>query len=373
MGAKCLLTAIELTTNDSTYCWKPVLASEDYKRITLFTDADVTDKPFSVVRDRIWQVLNEVSPEVLAVPGWGAVSSILALEWCIKYKVPAVVMSDSQECDEPRKLWKEIIKSIVVKKFSAGFVAGKPHIDYLTKLGMKSSRIYVGYDVVDNEHFFAGIEKVKNTQNDKELIPDKYFLNCSRFIREKNLHKLIDAYAIYSASCQINSWHLVIVGDGELRSLLEARIAKLGLESKIHLPGFKQYDELPFYYGHACAYVQASIRDTWALAINEAMASGLPVLVSNMCGCAQDLVRDGVNGFTFDPQDTKLLAELMGKISSDVELRNKMGQASREIISNWTPEVFAENLLKAAKTAKETPPPKCSLLDRVLLRALCYR
>ena len=77
------------------------------------------------------------------------------------------------------------------------------------------------------------------------------------------------------------------------------------------------------------------------------MAAGLPVLVSRACGCAPDLVQDGMNGFTFDPYDVEGLARLMVKMSSGEADLKAMGEASRRIIAEWTPEVFAQNLFKA--------------------------
>jgi len=82
------------------------------------------------------------------------------------------------------------------------------------------------------------------------------------------------------------------------------------------------------------------------------MASGLPVLVSEICGCANDLVQNGVNGFTFDPFDVEGLALLMLKMSSGQVDLEAMGAASRRIIDKWTPEVFARSLLQAIEAAR---------------------
>ena len=88
------------------------------------------------------------------------------------------------------------------------------------------------------------------------------------------------------------------------------------LAGAVILPGFRQYDELPAFYGLARAFVHASTTEQWGLVVNEAMAAGLPVLVSDRCGCAQDLVRNGVNGFTFDPCDVEELAGLMHRVAA---------------------------------------------------------
>jgi len=375
-GKVCDLTAIEFSAVDKTYAWEMVNGAEGFERETLFSDADYEGKSPNEVRRALWRALDKCNPAIVAIPGWATVPALLALAWCRHHNVPAILMSDSQEGDEPRTWWKEWVKSRVVKQFGAGLVGGTPHINYLSKLGVLHDRLYVGYDVVDNGYFSNGADLVRRNGpkfREKFSLPNHYFLSSSRFVEKKNLPRLIDAYALLKARNGTNARHLVVIGDGSLRPDLEVQIHKLGLTEQIHLPGFKQYDELPLYYGLADVYIQASTTEQWGLVVNEAMASGLPVLVSNRCGCGPDLVQEGVNGYTFDPYDVEALAELLAKISADRTALETMGQASRTIIANWAPETFAENLLKAAQTAKSQPLPDASWFDRVILKGLVHR
>lgn len=132
-------------------------------------------------------------------------------------------------------------------------------------------------------------------------------------------------------------------------------IEELHLQECVVLPGFKQYGELPVYYGLASCLILASTSETWGLVVNEAMASGLPVLVSKACGCCEDLVREGENGFSFDPLSVDEMAEKMRMISHGEYDLAKMGQASQEIIANWGCDNFARNLWRAAQCACERP------------------
>ena len=166
---------------------------------------------------------------------------------------------------------------------------------------------------------------------------------------------------------------MVLLGDGVLRPQLQAQIDHLGLKHYVHLPGFKQYDELPNYYGLANCFIHASTTEQWGLVVNEAMASGLPVLVSSRCGCAPDLVKEGHNGFTFDPYDINQLAGLMLKISSGQWDLVAMGQASQDIIADWSPQTFADNLSKAVEVALSSPLRKINFLDQTLFWALSRR
>ena len=158
----------------------------------------------------------------------------------------------------------------------------------------------------------------------------------------------------------------MIAGDGEERPLIEQILGENGVAHHVHLIGSKGYEELPSYYGLAEVFIHASTTEQWGLVVNEAMASGLPVLVSNRCGSAPDLVQEGVNGWNFDPSDQEQLTELMLKISSDSALRKEMGGQSREIIANWDPARFAQGVSSAVNAAWKAPKPKYGLMERLV-------
>src|SRR5439155_16698329 len=179
------------------------------------------------------------------------------------------------------------------------------------------------------------------------------------------LSGLLRGFAGYRKAAGPDPWDLVLLGDGPLRPEVDRLIGELGLTGAVHLPGFQQYPDLPTYYGLAGAFVHASTSEPWGLVVNEAMAAGLPVLVSDRCGCAPDLVADGVNGFTFAPQDHARLAGLMCRIAADPDRRLAMSRASRARIGPWGPERFADRLWAAAPAApaaphrRRGPPRRC--------------
>ena len=105
--------------------------------------------------------------------------------------------------------------------------------------------------------------------------------------------------------------------------------------------------ELGAYYGLASAFIHAPVVDQWGLVVNEAMAAGLPVLVSTGAGAAEDLVKEGVNGFTFDPSDAGAIADAMSRISRPEAALRQMGRKSSELVESWAPKRFAEGLWQA--------------------------
>jgi glycosyltransferase involved in cell wall biosynthesis len=326
--------------------------------------------------DALMKALDETAPDVLLLPGWGYPYVLSALAWALDRSVPAVVISDSTEIDKSRKRYQEAIKARVIRYFSAGLVAGKRSREYLVKLGMQNQRIFEGCDIIDNGHFEKGAQAARNNENsfrEKLGLPQNYFLSVNRLIPEKNLLYLLRAYHGYRSSGAPCDWHLVLVGGGKLRGEILRCRSELSLESHVLLAGQKSYEELPSYYGLANAFILASTAETWGLTVNEAMAVGLPVLVSKRCGCADDLIEEGTNGYTFDPSDIDALTDRMLEMAGGEYDLNAMGEAGRKIISRWTVEFCAENTLKAAETAMTVPRPKANVMDKFFLRVVQRR
>jgi glycosyltransferase involved in cell wall biosynthesis len=210
-------------------------------------------------------------------------------------------------------------------------------------------------------------------------LPQDYFLASARFVEKKNLSMLIQAYAEYRDRSQGTGgtdpgynagapWDLVLLGDGPLREAINNQLSTLNLQSHVHLPGFKPYDELPVYYALANAFVHASTTEQWGLVVNEAIASGLPVIVSNRCGCAPELVNG--NGFTFDPNNEhELTGRLLEMASLSDEERKHLGDNSYRIAANFAPERFCDGLECAASVAMEVPQKRFRIIDRTLLLA----
>ncbi len=344
---------VQLFFKDSSYEWASIDTS-----LLSFRTATVFDGVSNVIRKSrglkrgIAQFLNNLKPDVLVITGWGLPETMPALRWRKNNRVPAVLLSDSQERDAKRIFWKEFVKRRRVRLFDAAFVAGKPQARYAIKLGIRQDMVWFGSCVVDNDYFASASNEVESRESELRKqydLPEKYFLSVSRFIPVKNLIRLIDAYNGYLSQVE-DGWKLVLVGDGELMPEVQQHIKRLGLESMVVLPGFKQYADLPVYYGLASCHILASTSETWGLVVNEAMASGLPVLVSRVCGCAEDLVKDGVNGFVFDPFDIRELGRQMSEIASQPERAQAMGQCSQEIIKGFSCLWAARNLWECVRT-----------------------
>jgi glycosyltransferase involved in cell wall biosynthesis len=375
LSHKIDLIAIEFSLTDETYGWDLIQDFNAYRRVTLFSDKPIGMYASKTVSTRVKNVLDELNPHVVVIPGWDAPAALIALQWCLETGTPSVLLSDSQKSDQKRVWWKEFVKGRIVQLHSTGFVGGSQHITYLESLGMPKSRIFAGCDVVDNDYFAAAAEaaRLEESTRGRLGLPRAYFLASGRFVEKKNLPLLLQAYANYCTTVGDSAWSLVLIGDGPLKPQLLQLRQDLGLVNKVILPGFKQYTELPAFYALAGAFVHTSTSEQWGLVINEAMACSLPVIVSSPCGCVPELIQHGRNGFIFNPDDLNELSRYLAYIASAECDRQTMGEASRDIIGELSPDSYADNLCRAAVMALATPKHIVNFFDNALLWGLIHR
>ena len=353
--------------------------STAYVPKTLFVGSSWDSIPAGEMEVAICSELNALAPQVVFLNGYAARFNWIALGWCLKRDIPVVICSESNEFDEIRRPWKEAIKRLFVSRCSAGLAGGKPQADYLVKLGLSRDSVFCGYDVVDNQHFSQGALKARMEGSSVRFrlgLPNRYFFSCARFEQKKNLPFLLRAFATYcgrSKADGVASCDLVIAGEGRDRALLERTIEESGISGKVHLIGPQNYQDLPTYYGLAEAFIHASTTEQWGLVVNEAMAAGLPVIVSARCGCVFDLVHEGINGMTFDPSNGEELAGKMMEISTNSSRRALMGEASVKIIAEWSPERFARGAEEAVRIAMAAPRLRSNLAARSFLHFMARR
>jgi len=342
------VVGVETSRSDSVYAWKTNSQNFPVPIFSIF--GNEYHEGFSLKRKFLGvnATLSQLNPDVLAIAGYGEAVMLLAVIWSLGSGKKIILLSDSKEDDAQRNWLQESLKKLIITRYKSALVAGLSHKRYIIKMGMRSDAIFLGYDVVDNAKFCP-----ENIQHLSNIIEKPYFLAINRFVSKKNILFLISAYADYRQKLGMEAWDLVLCGDGELRPQIEQQIAKLNLQDSVHLPGFLQQEEMLPYFAHASCFIHASIQEQWGLVVNEAMAAGLPILVSNRCGCYEDLIIEGINGFGFDPENSQQLTELMQKMSSGAIDLNKMGQAALEHIQKFSPDYFAQGLREAVEYALE--------------------
>jgi len=242
------------------------------------------------------------------------------------------------------------LKKDIIKDSAAIFGNGAIAIKYFSEVfGYPKDRIFNQYLTVDIETI-KDFRKYKNEL--KKQIISKYnippaknvVIYSGRLIKRKNVDLIIKSLE------GLKNVFLLIVGDGEVNKELSKLAKNLKIDYKI--TGFiEDQEELFKIYYAGDLLVLPSSHDAWGLVVNEAMAAGLPVIVSNRCGCSLDLVKDGENGFILsDLENPKILRNLIIKT---LENKEKFSKKSLEIIDNWTFEKSRESFENLLKTISE--------------------
>ncbi|MEM8556459.1 MAG: glycosyltransferase family 4 protein [Bacteroidota bacterium] len=371
------IIGLETASDDAIYEWRVEEAAEPFERIQAFPREVFNEIRPSTMHARTLSVLDQINPDAVAIMSYGYPDARAALAWCRRRRRVAILMMATKEDDAERVAWREYIKRQIVQQYDSAIVGGTPQRDYVTKLGIPEAYVFTKYNAVDNAFFERGAAEARAHPERYRHLPGladdtPFFVASNRFIARKNLDRLLLAYQRYRRLAQGLPgplWRLLMLGDGYLRGDLEALVKRETIEG-VEFCGFRQIEELPVYYGRASAFVHPSLVDQWALAVNEAMAAGLPVIVSTGAGCASDLVEEGVNGFCFEPHDVQGLAEHLLDLARPSVDRAAMGRRSREIVAGWAPERFAESMWQAAMAGRERADRRPRLAFQAALVAL---
>jgi len=241
-----------------------------------------------------------------------------------------------------------------------GFLAiGSANRSYYLAHGIAAERIFSMPYCVDNEFFAERARAAAPSREERrralDLDPGRpVVLYASKFEARKRPDELLRAYEHLVPQSRAEARpYLLFVGDGALRAGLEAEARAKGL-SDVRFLGFRNQTELPALYDLCDAFVLPSTSEPWGLVVNEVMAVGRPIVVSDRVGCARDLVRTGINGFVYPAGDARALADALGEILRDRDRAARMGLQSRSILAGWS---FAEDIagLRAALAATLGP------------------
>jgi len=288
---------------------------------------------------RLAGALTAAAPEAILCGGYSYVASWQALLWARSHHVPFLLWSESNLQDLRRgHRFVEVLKREFLQKCSAFVVPGHSAGEYLRSLKIKEDRIFTAPNAVDNDFFAAAAAAIRRNAaaQRKELgLPDRYFLFVGRLVREKGVFELLSAYAKLDERLR-QQIGLVFVGDGPSRRQLEEQAASIS-PGEVRFAGFAQREQLAAYYALADVLILPTYTDPWGLVVNEAMACGLPVILSRVAGCAADLLQENSNGLLIPPHDTLALATAMENLGNRPEVCAAMGANSAQHIARYSP------------------------------------
>ncbi|HEV7347247.1 glycosyltransferase family 4 protein [Telluribacter sp.] len=248
--------------------------------------------------------------------------------------------------DNKRVGIKESLKSKIVNAADAYFCFGTSSVEYLKSLGVPNEKITVRQAaVIDEKVILEAYQKGKSEKQAGQELPLYNFVYVGRLAPEKNLLLLLKAYQnVREVLPEAKNWGIIFVGDGTERKNLTDYAGQNKLAGVNFAGGFP-WHKVPEWLAHSSVLVLPSLSEPWGLVVNEAMLCGLPVVVSNKCGCVEDLVQNGINGYSFHPASQQELEIILKLFINDPERIKPMGEASRKIISPFSSEKVAKEMV----------------------------
>ena len=272
---------------------------------------------------------------VILFLGWGALTAFFAVAACRASGTPFFWYGDSSH-PPPEDTWRRQLRAGVLRtifRLADGFlVSGVLNAEYYKHYGADERRFFLVPWAIDNERFAIRMssEEREAMRARYDIAPDQVaFVYSGKLIPRKDPLTLVRAVTLMR---ERDRAVLFFLGHGELRDAIES----LARENKVQVRfgGFVNQTELPKFYAMCDAFVLPTHYDPRATVINEAMASSLPVVVTDRCPMG-DIVQPNDNAFVFRPGDAATLASYLDRLVAEDTLRARMGARSREIIESW--------------------------------------
>jgi glycosyltransferase involved in cell wall biosynthesis len=327
---------IELYKTDKTYSW----ISEDrssFKKISLLEKEGETSflkRCLILLNLRItlgksdFFLCHYERPEIF----------ILAL-WLRLTGARVYTMGCSKFDDKDRSALREYLKTFSLRPYHGAIGSENRSASYFSFLGLSKRRITTPYNTLslDRMRRQASCRSIHEASIPFE---DRAWAIVARLVPKKNLSMALMAYQDYRNSGGIRP--LRIFGDGALDSELKSLSAELKIDSDAEFKGFMQSHEISQYLSQSFALILPSTEEQFGNVVIEAQALGLPVLLSDICGARDKLVRNWQNGFVFEPDNPKGLAKFMLLLDQDKNLWETLSQGAERTAPQGDVLRFAE-------------------------------
>ena len=350
--------AVEVATSSATYAWEASGGVDGARKVTLFPGASYDSIAWP---RRLWRQLKALwrCDSVLIGIGYNE-PDIIVLTWLLALLgVRVILLSESKFDDKPRRIGLELFKALILAPSRAAIVGGHRHRAYFRFLGFHRRPVLLGYDTVDLARVRAGGGGV--AAPDGASYAAREFIFVGRFVDKKNLVELVEGYALYAATAGAAPRRLVLIGAGPEEAAIRARAEALGVTALIDFPGFLGAEAVAQRLSQGLALVLPSAEEQWGLVVNEALAFGLPAIVSPMVGSGDLLIRNLSNGYVIELGAPEGLAAAMTALATDEARWRQMVGASHarawlgdtERLADAAEALIAPGNAQAAKRMQE--------------------
>ncbi|MDQ5846783.1 MAG: glycosyltransferase family 4 protein [Acidobacteriota bacterium] len=344
-----------------------VLSGYPHRFLKVNSDNHVSSFSKLRLRERLQPLFREHNVSALWVQGWQVLAYWQAIRQAHTAGLPVWLRGETNDLASV-STWKKPLKHLTLRQLFSRveefLYIGEANRRFYLKLGIKADRLHAAPYCVDNERFAAQAEELRSQRTNIRRawnIPDDAFcvLFAAKFIDKKRPFDLVSAFQDPRLAKQGRPIHILFVGSGELGdSLRGACQVVFDAESVTTTPapvnreappasfaGFLNQKEISKAYVAAdCLVLPSDHRETWGLVVNEAMASGLPCIVSDACGCAEDLVAPINPRARYPMGETAALAraisEMMSRPPSIQALRNQVNKFNLDVTVNTVNQLF---------------------------------
>jgi glycosyltransferase involved in cell wall biosynthesis len=337
---------------------------EDRVDSSSFTGLDVPE---------ISRAIADTNPDVVMITGWYSVTLVRALIACRRLGFPTLYRGDSHLLSGPRN-WKRPLWNLktgfLLRQFDGFLSPGQRVNEYLRWYRVAPHRIFRVPHAVDNEMFaataapFQRPEARAAARRRLGIAPDAFVpLFVGKLVPSKRPTNIVRAAARLERGTSV-----VFVGSGALEDELRTVAAELGVD--LRLVGFLNQTELGEAYAIAdCLALPSDYPETWGLVVNEALATGLPCVVSDAVGCAPDMIRDGESGYVYPLGNVEALAAAFAKVRWRKAEEYDWRPRCRRIVAEFSYDAMTAGLVRACRsviTRSTGPEPSADVPLRVV-------
>lgn len=346
--------AIELFGKGSPYSFDTYENKEQWWTC-LFPDKSYDEISIATIRETFLNKINEVNPDVVIAGSIVFFAGALGLRWAKNNHKKFIMFDDAKPSQIKRNFFVQWVKDLITMQIDGLWLPSKDYDEAYRKFIDKDSLVFYGYNCIDNELFkFRAKREMDFTT----------IICVARLVPIKNIDYLLRAWKLIEK--RRPNYRLVIIGDGPEFVNLNELTLYMGLKTVVFL-GAVNNSDIPTYFYNSAAFVLPSLSESWGLVVNEAMASGLPILISNKINASNTLLKEGINGFGFEPSNVKNIAEkIISFIDLGIEEKRRMSENSSKIINSMNYENMGEELVSMLKRAENMhgrkPGPLASML-----------
>ena len=331
----------------------PVL--EGYRHTFLINRArrPGVDRFFGCDTPDIARIIAAEQFDAFIVHGWATWSYWQAILACWRTRTPVLVRSDSNLLT-PRPGWWRLVKwplfRTLLSRFDGYLIVGEASRRYLLHYGAEASRCFPAPHSVDNAFFAARADAIRPDRDRlREALgirPDAVvFLFAGRLVDVKRPEVFVQALA--TAAVKSHAVTGLVVGDGPLREEAESHARRRG--APIRFTGFLNQTDMVSAYVVSDVLVLPSRSETWGLVVNEAMACGIPAIVTEGVGCVGDLLLPGRTGVVVPVDDSEALAAAIARLADDPSFRNQLSQNARAHVERFDVHESAKGTFQAVE------------------------